>query len=87
MDTVKELLLKEHYPTTPRPAVHSGYHRGRRQFIGSVFWPDIVSIHHLHLHVIVDIRWGLRFYKYPNWLPWMWVSDKEVLRRVEGSKG
>lgn len=50
---------------------------------GGVHWPDIVSVHHVHLHVIVEPRPLLWLFKYPPWLPLMWKSDDAVLRRWE----
>ncbi|GME33686.1 histidine triad-like motif-containing protein [Neofusicoccum parvum] len=79
---VKRKLLDEHCPGISPSSVHSGYHRGRRLMVGSIFWPDIVSVHHLHLHVIVEPRPVLRIFKYPLWLPLMWKSDEAVLREV-----
>lgn len=79
LDEVKELLLKRHCPAVPRSSIHCGYHRGRRQLIGSIILPDIVSVHHLHLHVIVEPRTILRIFKYPTWLRFMWKSDEKVM--------
>ena len=83
MDAIKNRLLKEHYPEIPRSEVQCGYHRGRRPLVGDVFYPDIISIHHLHLHVIVKPKPLLKLFKYPSWLPLMWKSDKTVLRDLE----
>ncbi|PQK11519.1 hypothetical protein BB8028_0003g01440 [Beauveria bassiana] len=82
MDRVKDYLLEQNCPDLPRSAVHSGYHRGRRKLVGNIFYPDIVSIHHLHLHVIVRPRLAMRLFKYPPWLPLMWKSDTRVLREI-----
>jgi hypothetical protein len=79
MDRVKQRLLEEHCPNVSAKVVHSGYHRGRRRLWGDVFYPDIVSIHHLHLHVIVRPFPVVAFFKYPFWLPLMWKSDQKVL--------
>ncbi|KAI5926856.1 hypothetical protein F4810DRAFT_653827 [Camillea tinctor] len=83
MDRVKQHLLASHCPGVSPTDVHSGYHRGRRPLVAGIYYPDIVSIHHLHLHVIVKPRAWLRFFKYPGWLPLMWRSDVAVLRRVQ----
>ncbi|KAL7943777.1 HIT-like domain-containing protein [Trichoderma barbatum] len=83
MDDAKRRLLQEEYPDVPRSEIHSGYHRGRRPLIGNIFYPDIISIHHLHLHVIVRPRRKLLWLKYPPWLPLMWKSDDKVLREIE----
>ncbi|KAI1631777.1 hypothetical protein F4809DRAFT_646082 [Biscogniauxia mediterranea] len=84
MDRVKHRLLRDHCPAGLSPSdVHSGYHRGRRPLpLGRVYYPDVVSVHHLHLHVIVRPRPWLRAFKYPRWLPLMWRSDRAVMRRV-----
>lgn len=86
MDNVKEQLIREHYPNIQRPTILAGYHRGRRQFIGPIIFPDIISIHHLHLHVIVEPRASMALFKYPTWLPFMFVSDETVLNQVKGRK-
>lgn len=83
MDEVKRSLIQERYPDIPPSSIHSGYHRGRRPMIGSFFYPDIISIHHLHLHVIVKPKRMLLWFKYPPWLRLMWKSDDRVLREVE----
>lgn len=83
MDKVKCDLLQERYPDIPSSWIHSGYHRGRRPLIGSIFYPDIISIHHLHLHVIVRPKRMLLWLKYPPWLSLMWKSDDKVIREVE----
>ncbi|KAI1132136.1 hypothetical protein F5Y10DRAFT_231618 [Nemania abortiva] len=83
MDAVKSTLLEREFPAlAPRPIVLAGYHRGRRPLFRSVFYPDIVSIHHLHLHVIVRPRLAMWLFKYPSWLPLMWKSDATVMRGV-----
>lgn len=84
MDRVKQELLRTHFPDAPRSSVHSGYHRGRRRLVGPVVLPDIVSVHHLHLHVIVEPRVVLRVFKYPAWLRFMWVSDERVMAETAG---
>ncbi|KAL6899988.1 HIT-like domain-containing protein [Trichoderma evansii] len=83
MDRVKRQLLQERCPDIPSSWIHSGYHRGRRPLIGKIFYPDIISIHHLHLHVIIRPHRMLLWFKYPPWLPLMWKSDDIVLREVE----
>lgn len=82
MDTAKRRLLKQYCPDQPASAVHSGYHRGRRPLWGTMFYPDIVSIHHLHLHVIVRPCLTSYLFKHPFWLPLMWKSDTRVLREA-----
>ena len=82
MSEVKERLLKKHCPDIPYSRVHAGYHRGRRIFFGNVYWPDIISVHHLHLHVIVEPRTALKLFKYPPWLPLMWKSEIRVENEI-----
>ncbi len=89
MDDVKRYLIEQHVgdgssPSRPRPRIHAGYHRGRRRLFASssVYYPDVVSVHHLHLHVIVRPRLASYLFKHPFWLPLMWKSDETVLRAV-----
>ncbi|KAI9857966.1 MAG: hypothetical protein M1813_007935 [Trichoglossum hirsutum] len=83
LDALKTTLLARHHPGLPSSSVHAGYHRGRRPAgLGPLVLPDIVSVHHLHLHVIVEPRCLLRWCKYPAWLPLMWVSDESVRRKL-----
>ncbi|KAI0139476.1 HIT-like protein [Hypoxylon sp. NC0597] len=82
MIRLKEQLLEKHCSTVSPADVHTGFHRGRRIFFRKVYWPDIVSIHHLHMHVIVEPRFWLKFFKYPSWLPLMWKSEKQVEREL-----
>ena len=86
MNRVKDELLQTHFPGIRSSSVHCGYHRGRRHLIGPVILPDIVSIHHLHLHVIVEPKTVLRIFKYPAWLPLMWKSDKKVMSEIKMRK-
>ncbi|KAK0757042.1 hypothetical protein N5P37_010568 [Trichoderma harzianum] len=93
MDELKRLLLKNH-DDVPPSEIHSGYHRGGRIFFGRFRFlrfrsPDIISVHHLHLHVIVRPGFLKKWFKYPPWLPLMWKSDEKLLREVEklASKG
>ncbi|KAI3321976.1 hypothetical protein HD806DRAFT_151655 [Xylariaceae sp. AK1471] len=78
MIATRNKLLEQYCPTTPLTSVHTGFHRGRRVMLGNVYWPDIISIHHLHMHVIVEPRFWLKVLKYPPWLPIMWKSEKQV---------
>lgn len=85
MEKAKDNLLKENCPDVLQSDIHIGYHRGHRPLsgvTGTFGAPDIVSIHHLHLHVIVQPYWYLRFFKYPAWFPGMWVSDKWLLAKL-----
>ena len=81
--SVKELLIQRHCPYVRPSSIHSGYHRGRRRLIGKIFLPDIVSIHHIHLHVIVRPRLLPKIFKYPPWVPLMWKSDKRIMKEVQ----
>jgi len=82
MDAVKQRLIEQYCPDASPSTVHSGYHRGRRPLLGCIYYPDIVSIHHLHLHVIVRPRLVMKMFKYPRWLPLMWKSDAAVMREI-----
>lgn len=83
MDDVKHRLLSDSCLDIPRSDVLSGYHRGRRPLYGDIYYPDIISIHHLHLHVIVRPHWLLWLFKYPSWLPLMWKSDAAVMQEIQ----
>jgi hypothetical protein len=85
MEKVKNNLLRENYPDIPQSEVHIGYHRGHRplnSIVDTFSAPDIISIHHLHLHVIVQPYWYLKLFKYPSWFPGIWVSDKWLLAKL-----
>ncbi|KAI1477565.1 hypothetical protein F4774DRAFT_192858 [Daldinia eschscholtzii] len=82
-----EHLLEQNCPTVPSANVHIGFHRGRRVLFRNIYWPDIVSIHHIHMHVIVEPRFWLKFFKYPSWLPLMWKSEKKVIQELEKKSG
>ena len=86
MDRIKKELLKANFPDRSPKEIHSGYHRGRRGLIGPIILPDIVSVHHLHLHVIVEPRFMLRMFKYPVWLRLMWMSDERVMTEAASRK-
>lgn len=83
MDSMKERLIADICPDVPRSAIIAGYHRGRRPFLGNIHFPDTVSIHHLHLHVIVRPRLSMWLFKYPSWLPLFWKSDVRVMQEVK----
>ncbi|KAL7931667.1 HIT-like domain-containing protein [Trichoderma chlorosporum] len=83
MDEAKRRVLQDEYPGIHPSEVHCGYHRGRRPLIGKYFYPDTISVHHLHLHVIVRTQFWLKMFKYPSWLPLMWKSDQTVLQALE----
>ncbi|KAI2467904.1 HIT-like domain-containing protein [Annulohypoxylon bovei var. microspora] len=84
MIELKKQLLKQNCPTVSPADVHTGFHRGRRVLLGDIYWPDIISIHHLHMHVIVEPRFWLKFFKYPPWLSLMWKSEARVERELNG---
>lgn len=82
LDAVKRELLRLFYPDLPSSQIHAGYHRGHRPMLGRFGLPDIVSIHHLHLHVIIYPFSLLKLFKYPAWFPLMWVSDEWLLKNI-----
>ncbi|KAL6693265.1 HIT-like protein [Trichoderma pleuroticola] len=82
MNELKRLLLSNH-PDVPPSEIHSGYHRGGRTMFSLFRFPDTISVHHLHLHVIVRPEFMLKWFKYPPWLLLMWKSDEKLLREVE----
>lgn len=86
LDTVKDQLLRKHFPNIQRSAVLAGFHRGRRHFHGPIMFPDIVSIHHLHLHIIIEPFKTLALFKYPSWFRFMWISDQAIMEQVKGRK-
>ncbi|KAK3328046.1 hypothetical protein B0T19DRAFT_423535 [Cercophora scortea] len=89
MDAVKHLLVSQHCPDLLGSGqVIAGYHRGRRPLLGSttIYYPDVVSVHHLHLHVIVRPYVLKRLFKYPAWLPLLWKSDAAAMRQAAASR-
>jgi hypothetical protein len=85
MNAAKVHLLEKYCPDLiGSPNIAAGYHRGRRPFLGTIYYPDIVSVHHLHLHVIVQPHLLKRLFKYPPWLPLLWKSDTAVMRQAKG---
>lgn len=76
-------LVKQNCPAVPSSNIHIGFHRGRRILFRNVYWPDIISIHHLHMHVIVEPHFWLKLFKYPPWLPLMWKSEKQVIEGLD----
>lgn len=86
MNRIKEELLKRNFADRSSKEIHSGYHRGRRGLIGPIILPDIVSVHHLHLHVIVEPRFLMRMFKYPIWLRFMWMSDERAMAEAARRK-
>ena len=91
MLAVREQLLGVHYPDlTPDTRYHrlrSGFHRGRRdiQVVGPVKFhvPDVISVKHLHLHVIVDVDSTVKGMKYPLWNELIFAKSETVLKRLE----
>ncbi|KAI1390694.1 HIT-like protein [Hypoxylon trugodes] len=83
MIDLKKELLQKHCPAVSPKNIHSGFHRGRRVLFRDVYWPDIISIHHLHMHVIVEPRFWLWLFKYPSWLPLMWKSEKQIEQELK----
>jgi len=83
MQEAKQTLLQEHYPNIDPVSIHTGYHRGHRPLFGVWGFPDIISVHHLHLHVIIEPRPMQKWLKYPAWNPLMWINDDDVLARAK----
>ncbi|KAK6518133.1 hypothetical protein TWF506_005294 [Arthrobotrys conoides] len=91
MLAVREQLLGVHYPDlTPAARYHrlrSGFHRGRRDIhlVGPVKFhvPDVISVKHLHLHVIVDVESTIRGMKYPLWNELIFAKSELVLKKLE----
>lgn len=83
MDIVKHRLLQEICPDLSLSEIHSGYHRGRRAIFGNIYYPDIISIRHLHLHVIIRPRLLPRLFEYPAHLSFIWKSDAEVMQTIQ----
>lgn len=86
MDEVKNKLIDEHCSDAQRSTVVTGYHMGRRPLIGSLYYPDIICVHNLHLHVIIEPKTMPRLFRYPAWLPLMWKSQDAVMREVQKLK-
>ncbi|KAI1377227.1 HIT-like protein [Hypoxylon crocopeplum] len=82
MIKLRKELLEQHYPMVSPTDIHTGFHRGRRVLLGDIYWPDTVSIHHLHMHVIVQPYFWLKFFKYPPWFPLMWKSETQVVQEM-----
>lgn len=91
MLAVREQLLAIHYPDiTPANRYYrlrSGFHRGARDvhLLGPVKFhlPDVISVKHLHLHVIVDINSPIKGLKYPMWNEFVFAKGETVLKRLE----
>jgi len=86
----RETLLAKHFPEITsenrNQRVRSGFHRGSRNIfliLGfSVHVSDIISVKHLHLHVIIDVD-NIGFFKFPVWNEFVFVQSDTVLRRLE----
>ncbi|KAK6358166.1 Histidine triad nucleotide-binding protein 3 [Orbilia blumenaviensis] len=91
MLALSEQLLAIHHPNlTPASRYHRlriGFHRGKRDVhvVGPVKFhvPDVISVKHLHLHVIVDIDSTIKALKYPLWNELIFAKSETVLRRLE----
>lgn len=82
MQQAKQRLIQGHYPDIDPASIHTGYHRGHRPIFGAWGFPDIISVHHLHLHVIIEPRPMQKWLKYPAWNPLMWINDDVVFARA-----
>jgi hypothetical protein len=85
MKAFVEKHIQENFPDVPKSRIHCGFHRGRRPFLFFML-PDIVSIHHLHLHLIILPGWLVWLLKYPAWNPFMWLSLDKVIKKLQAQK-
>ncbi|KAK6348096.1 Histidine triad nucleotide-binding protein 3 [Orbilia javanica] len=91
MLAVRDQLLAVHYPDltpdTRYDRLRSGFHRGKRDvhIFGPVKFhiPDVISVKHLHLHVIVDVDSSMKSMKYPLWNELVFAKSETVLKRLE----
>ncbi|KAK6532568.1 hypothetical protein TWF281_006752 [Arthrobotrys megalospora] len=91
MLAIREQLLATHYPDLTPVSRHyrlrSGFHRGERDvhLLGPVKFhvPDVISVKHLHLHVIVDLNSMIKGLKYPMWNEFIFAKSETVLKRLE----
>ncbi|KAK6501437.1 Histidine triad nucleotide-binding protein 3 [Arthrobotrys musiformis] len=91
MLAIREQLLGIHYPditpATRNHRVRSGFHRGERDvhIAGPLKFriPDVISVKHLHLHVIVDVDSTMKSLKYPMWNELVFAKSETVLKRLE----
>ncbi|KAK6341423.1 hypothetical protein TWF696_008499 [Orbilia brochopaga] len=93
MLAVRDQLVLEHHPDiTPatRHRVRSGFHRGSRKInvVGPLKFtlPEVISVKHLHMHVITDLNTNIGYLKYPLWNPLIFITAEEVLKRLESEE-
>ncbi|KAF3914574.1 hypothetical protein ABW21_db0203836 [Orbilia brochopaga] len=91
MLAVRDQMLLEYHPDiTPatRHRVRSGFHRGSRQIVSlgplRITLPEVISVKHLHMHVIVDLNTNIGYMKYPLWNSLIFIPAEDVLKRLEG---
>ncbi|KAF3929957.1 hypothetical protein AA313_de0205929 [Arthrobotrys entomopaga] len=94
MLAMRDQLLQTHHPdiTAANRAqrVRSGFHRGGRDIeilrMMKISLPDIISVKHLHLHVIVDLLTTKGYLKYPLWNEMVFITSEAVLKRLENEE-
>lgn len=84
MDKLEQHILQTQYPQFSPSDIHSGYHRGRRPLVGNIYYPDIISVHHLHRHVIINPTFFAKYFKYSKCIPLLWKSSDKVSKGVRG---
>lgn len=82
MDRLEQHILQTQYPQFSPSDIHSGYHRGRRPLVGDIYYPDIISVHHLHRHVIIKPTFFAKYFKYSKCIPLLWKSTDMVSEEV-----
>ena len=54
--------------------------------MGKIPVPDIISVRHLHMHVIVETYAASKFVKYNSWAPWFYIEVEDVLKRLRSQQ-
>ncbi|KAL6864522.1 HIT-like domain-containing protein [Trichoderma novae-zelandiae] len=84
MGRVRDSLVQRHCPNIPPEKIHCGYHRGQRpNDYMPLRMPDIISVKHLHLHVIAEPRLLPFIYKFHPSNSILFKSEADVLKLVE----
>lgn len=84
MSRVKNNLVQRHCPHVLPERIHCGYHRGQRPngYI-PVRMPDIISVKHLHLHVVAEPRLLPFVYKFHPSNTLIFKTEEAILGLVE----